>query len=125
MRSNIARTESAGGGPGPAALFRRSFPPRGGATAARALSSPFLVAALQRREEVHERDFLVLGKSAEGGHRGGRILERAADRALLELVADVGEVRTGAAVAVLADHVAREATGLGRDELALLQVGRH
>src|SRR3954452_4661644 len=125
MRSNIARTESAGSVPVPAPLYRRSLAAgRLAAAATLALDAALLRAALQRREEVDERRLLVLGQVPERGHRGGRVLERAADRALLELVTDVGEVRTRAVVAVLTDLVAGEAAGLGRDQLALLEAGR-
>src|SRR5690348_4873935 len=75
--------------------------------------------ALQRRQEVHQRGLLVLGQIAERRHRGGRVLERAPQSALLELVADVAQMRAGTVIAVLADLVAGQATGLGGDELAL------
>src|SRR4051794_33688593 len=101
MRSNIARTESAGSVPVRAAKLARL----GAAAARRAVSS-------QRGEEVHERLFLVLREAGEGGHRRGGVLERAADRRLLQLAADVREVRAGAVVAVLADLVAGQAAGL-------------
>src|SRR3954451_925231 len=111
MRSNIARTESAGSVPVPAPMCRGSLAAGGlAAAAALALHAALLLAALERREEVDECRLLVCWQVAERGHRGGRVLERAADRALLELVADIGEVRTRAVVAVLTDLVA----GVGR-----------
>src|SRR4051794_32580288 len=125
MRSNIARTESAGSVPVPALMCRRSLAAgRLGAAAALALDAALLGAALQRGEEVDQRRLLVLGKVAERRHRRRRVLERPADRALLELVADVREMRARTVIAVLADLVAGQAAGLGGDELALLQVGR-
>src|SRR4051812_42377284 len=125
MRSNIARTESAGKVPVPAPICRLSLSAgRFDAAATLALDAPLLVAALQRREEIDQRGLLVLRQAAERRHGCGGVLEGAPDGALLQLVADVGQVRAGAVVAVLADLVAGEAAGLGRDELALLEVRR-
>src|SRR4051812_46573532 len=107
MRSNIARTESAGSVPVPAPMCRRSLAAgRLCAAAALTLDAALLGTALEGGEEVDERGLLVLGQALEGRHRRGRILERAADRATLELVTDVGQVRAGAVIAVLADLVA-------------------
>src|SRR3954447_643446 len=94
-----------------------------GFAAAGALRPAFLGVALERGEEIDQRRLLVFGQAAERRHRRRRVLERAADRALLELVADVGEMGPWAVIAVLADLVAGQAAGLGGDELALLQVG--
>src|SRR3954464_14422936 len=124
MRSNIARTESAGSVPVPAPM--RGLSARGlAAAAALTLDAPPDLLAFQRSEEVDERGLLVLRQVTEGGHGSGRVLERAPQRALLELVADVGQVRAGTVVPVLADLVARQAARLGGDQLALLQVRRN
>src|SRR3954452_9159705 len=123
IRSNIARTESAGSVPVPAPIAALSAG-RLDAAAALTLDAALDRGALQRGQEVDERRLLVLREGPEGGHRGGRVLERAPDGALLELVADVGQVRAGTVVAVLTDLVARQAARLGRDELALLEVRR-
>src|SRR6478609_11137283 len=80
--------------------------------------------ALQRCQEVHQRGLLVLGQVTEGWHRRRRVLERASQSALLQLVPDVAQMRAGPVIAVLADLVAGQATRLGGDELALLEVGR-
>src|SRR5690348_8048921 len=106
MRSNIARTDSAGSVPVPAAI-----------------RVPLAALAAQRGEEVDERLLLVLRHPAERRHRGGGVLQGAPDRALLELEADVGEGRAGTAVSVLADLVAGQAAGLRGDLLALLELG--
>src|SRR4051794_4192061 len=94
------------------------------AAAALALHTALDGGALKRGEEVDQRGLLVLRKVLERRHRRRRVLERAPDRALLELVAYVGQMRSRTVIAVLADLVAGEATGLRRDELALLEVGR-
>src|SRR3954447_23464022 len=94
MRSNIARTESAGSVPVPAPIAALSAG-RLDAAAALTLDAALDRGALQRGQEVDERRLLVLREGAEGGHRGSRVLERAPDGALLELVADVGQVRAG------------------------------
>src|SRR3954469_21521582 len=113
MRSNIARTDSAGSVPEAPAAISRALP-AGGVDAAAGLLGPALLRlSLQRGEEVDQRRLLVLGHAAERGHRRRRVLQRAPDRALLELVADVAEVWARAVVAVLADLVAGEAAGLG------------
>src|SRR3954453_10615005 len=80
--------------------------------------------AVQRGEEVDQRGLLLLGQALERGHGRGRVVQRAPDRRRLQLVADVGEMRTRAVVAVLADLVARETARLGDDELARLELRR-
>src|SRR3954453_4553481 len=118
MRSNIARTESAGSVPDRAAtagllrFFRVAL--------ARVYDGARASPALERVQEVDERGLLVLGHAGERRHRRRRVLQRAPDRARLELVADVAQVRSWPVVAVLADLVARQATGLGCDELTRL-----
>src|SRR4051794_4045968 len=107
MRSNIARTESAGSVPVSAPIGALSAG-RLDAAAALALNPALHLGALQGGEEVHERGLLVLRQGAEGRHRRGRVLERATERALLELVPDVGQVGAWAVIAVLADLVAGE-----------------
>src|SRR3954449_3164536 len=109
MRSNIARTESAGSVPVPA-LIRPALSAGGfDAAAALALDAALGLGALQGGEEVDECRLLVLGQVLERRHRRRRVLQRPPDRALLELVADVGQVRAGPVVAVLTDLVAGEA----------------
>src|SRR3954453_3397885 len=115
MRSNIARTESAGSVPEPAAIRRLAGLARG-ARRLDALRPPLA----QGRQERHERGLLLLRQPGEGGHRRRRVLQGAADGAGLQLRADGREVRAGPVVAVLADLVAGEAAGLGGHELALL-----
>src|SRR3954447_17370298 len=100
MRSNIARTCPSARVP----LFAFTF---------RWLLAGRVAAALERGEEVDQGGLLLLGQPLEGGHGRGRVLERAPDRGRLQLVADVGQVRTRAVVAVLADLVAGQAAGLG------------
>src|SRR5262245_55888529 len=109
MRSNIARTESAGSVPDRAAIRRLLFR---------------LLVALERVQESDERGLLLLGHRREGRHRRRRVLERAPDRARLQLVADVAQVRAWTVVAVLTDLVARQTAGLGGDELARLELRR-
>src|SRR5919206_2772118 len=107
MRSNIARTCPSSRVP---------------------LRTPVLIVALlagravpvQLGEERDQRVLLLRGQVPERGHRGGRVVQRSPDRRRLQLVADVGEVRTRAVVAVLPDLVARQAAGLRNDELARL-----
>ena len=53
----------------------------------------------------------------------GADLERAGDRGARQAVADLGQLRPGAVVAVLADLVAGAAARLGRDLLAGLERG--
>src|SRR5688572_16509251 len=118
MRSNIARTESAGRVPEPAAMRRWTLLRRFGVVALDAAAL-----ALERGEEVDHRRLLLLGEAREGRHRSGRIVQRAPDGALVQDSADLGQVRTEV-TAVLADLVAGEAAGLGHDELALLVLGR-
>src|SRR6187551_1473440 len=119
MRSNIARTESAGRVPVPAAMSRESL----AALFAGVVLDPTLVLALERREEVDHRRLLLLGQAREGRHGSGRVVECAPDRALVQDGADLGQVRTEV-TAVLADLVTREAAGLGHGDLARLELGR-
>src|SRR3954454_2762007 len=122
MRSNIARTDSAGSVPVPAA---KPLPAGGVADiAAGALDAALGRAAAQRGQEVDQRHLLVLREVGERRHRRGRVLQRAPDRALLELVADVRQVRAGPVVAVLADLVTGEAARLRGNELAGLVLRR-
>src|SRR3954469_10545620 len=112
MRSNIARTCGSSRVPG-------ARPPRlvMPATLLRSL------AGAQLPEERHERVELVrrgLLQPGERRHRGGRVDERPSDRLRGQPRRDVGQVRAGAVVAVLADLVARQAARLADDELALL-----
>src|SRR5689334_23058354 len=106
MRSNIARTESAGSVP------------------ERAANAGLVVLALERGEEGDERGLLLLGHAGERRHRRRRVLQRAPDRPRRELVADVRQVRPWPVIAVLADLVAGETAGLGGDELARLVLRR-
>src|SRR3954452_1106282 len=138
MRSNIARTCPSGSVPERAAAEGISPRSRSGAVAAFGTLpdvpaatllalSPRTVACLltaQRGEEVHEVLLLLIGQAGEGRHRRGRILERAFDGPRQQLVADVGQLRARAAVAVLADLVAGEAARLRHHELAGLEVRR-
>src|SRR5262245_16043054 len=101
MRSNIARTCPSSRVPlralGPATL-----------AAARLLR----IALGLTRELAEERDQVGLLLRVEVGvrrHRRRRVLERALDRRLRQDAADLGQLRTGAVVAVLADLVARQA----------------
>src|SRR3954451_19216347 len=115
MRSNIARTCGSSRVPG-------ARPPR--------LVMPLTLlgsfAGAQLAEERHERVELVrraLLQPGERRHWGGRVDERPRDRLRRQPRRDVGQVRTGPVVAVLADLVAREAARLADDELALLVLG--
>src|SRR3954462_5707521 len=121
MRSNMARTDSAGRVPERAAAKLAAA----GLAAAAGLGLDLALALVpaQGGQEVHQRRLLVLRQALEGRRRGSGVLQRATDRALLELGSDVREVRAGAVVAVLADLVAGQTAGLGVDELALLVLG--
>src|SRR3954470_24234355 len=116
MRSNIARTESAGSVPDRAATagLLRFF----GVARARVHDAARASPALERVQEVDERGLLVLGHAGERRHVRSRLRQRAPDRAGLQLGADFAQVRARPGVAVLADLVADQAAGLGGDELA-------
>src|SRR5947208_1234025 len=76
---------------------------------------------LELREEVDELVELLriaLLQSDERRHRRRGVHERAGDRVARQACPDVGEVRTGAGVAVLADLVAALAARFGRHEFA-------
>src|SRR3954451_4713140 len=68
--------------------------------------------ALELPEEGHEGGLLLLRQVPVGGHRGGGVLERAADRRREQLLTDVGQLRPRPAVAVLADLVTGQAARL-------------
>src|SRR3954467_10124977 len=85
--------------------------------AGRAGTARLRLLAAQRRQEGHQLVLLVLRQAGEGRRRRGRVLERALDGTRQQLVPDVGQVRTGAVVAVLADLVTRQAAGLRDHEL--------
>src|ERR671933_1350325 len=104
MRSNIARTCPSSRVPLRAAALM----------GARLLLAAARV-ALELGQELHERLLLVRRQVPERGHGGGRVLQRAADGARQQLVADVGQLGARPVVAVLADLVAGEAAGLGGD----------
>src|SRR3954465_14355059 len=101
MRANIARTESAGSVPDRAATagLLRFF----GVARARVHDAARASPALERVQEVDERGLLVLGHAGERRHRRRRVLQRAPDRARLQLVADVAQVRARPPLAVSAD----------------------
>src|SRR6185295_19997597 len=102
MRSNIARTWTSS-----------RVPVRALALPIRALR----LLAAQLRQEVDHRGLLLFRHAGERRHRRGRVLERPEDRRLRQFLADVGQIRSWSVVAVVSDLVAREAAGLGDDEL--------
>src|SRR5215211_2742160 len=103
MRSNIARNWTSS-----------RVPVRALALPIRALR----LLAAQLRQEVDHGGLLLFWQAGEGRHRRGRVLERAEDRRLGQLFADVGQVRSRPVVAVVPDLVAGEAAGLRDDELS-------
>src|SRR5688500_2593382 len=109
MRSNIARTWPSS-----------RVPVRALALPIRALR----LLAAQLRQEVDHGGLLLFRQAGERWHRRGRVLERAEDRRLWQLLADVGQVWSWPVVAVVPDLVAGEASGLGDDELARLVLRR-
>src|SRR5688500_19046304 len=102
MRSNIARTCPSGSVPeaAPAVTLRALLGVAAGGVAAAGLSG--VLVALELSEEVDERLLVLLRHARIGGHRRCRVLERSPDRRLRQLVGDVGQLRAGAVVAVVA-----------------------
>src|SRR4051812_20490830 len=129
MRSNIARTCESCSVPDRAEAEGMSAPEPALAGAADAATTTAGAAAAvlltaERGEEVDQRGLLVLRHTGEGGHRSRRVVQRAADGARKQLVADLRQPRPGAVIAVLADLVAGQAAGLCDDELAGLELRR-
>src|SRR3712207_2884058 len=106
MRSNSARTCPSSRVPLRAAGLKRLLAAAGG--------------ALRLPQELHEGYLLVPGQVPVRRHRRGGVLQRALDRGGIQALADVGQLRGGPVVAVLADLVAGQAARLGGDELARL-----
>ena len=81
--------------------------------------------AVERAEEgdeIAELLRLVLGHGRIGRHDARPDLERARDRGRVQAGADLGQLRAGPVVAVLAELVAGEAARLGGDQLAGLEL---
>src|SRR5579875_2064121 len=108
MRSNIARTCGSGSTPG-------ASEPRSATDWARAVmqrDQPWLLQHGQEVDQVLELLGILLLEALERRHRGRRVDERRGDRLRSHAVADLGERRPGAVVAVVPDDVAGETAGL-------------
>src|SRR5450755_4974630 len=72
----------------------------------------------EEADEVVELLRILLGQALERRHRGGRVVQSLRDRGRAQLGSDVGQLRSGSVVAVLAELVAGQAARLADHELA-------